>query len=149
VLRRETGELQRAVAETTDRMERVALFTAFLAQDLPAPDPVADQLALLVDEIAVRPDLTRVDQVAALAGTGVRRLQRLFLDYVGAGPKWVITRCRLQDAAVRAAADAAPDWAALAAELGFADQAHLTRAFSQIIGTPPAAYAARVRSSGA
>jgi AraC-like DNA-binding protein len=77
----------------------------------------------------------------------VRRLQRLFVDYVGAGPKWVITRCRLQDAAARAATDVAPDWASLAAELGFADQAHLTRAFSQIVGTPPAAYAARVRSS--
>jgi transcriptional regulator GlxA family with amidase domain len=89
-----------------------------------------------------------VDQVAVLAEMSVRRLQRLFVDYVGAGPKWVIIRCRLQDAAVRAAADAAPDWAALASELGFADQAHLTRALSQFIGTSPAAYAAGVRSAG-
>jgi AraC-like DNA-binding protein len=147
VLGRDTAELERAVADTCDRMERVALFTAFLVQDLPAQDPVASRLAELVDEIAVRPDLTRVDQVAALADVSVRRLQRLFVDYVGAGPKWVITRCRLQDVAARAATEAAPDWASLAAELGFADQAHLTRAFSQIVGTPPAAYAARVRSS--
>jgi AraC-like DNA-binding protein len=147
VLGRDTAELQGAVAATSDRLERVDLFTAFLLQGLPAPDPVANSLALLVDEIALRPELTRVDQVAALADVSVRRLQRLFVDYVGAGPKWVITRCRLQDAAVSAAADAAPDWAALATELGFADQAHLTRAFSQIIGTPPAAYAAGVRSA--
>jgi AraC-like DNA-binding protein len=147
VLGRDTAELQRAVAATSDRLERVDLFTAFLVQGLPDPDPVANSLALLVDEIALRPELKRVDQVAALADVSVRRLQRLFVDYVGAGPKWVITRCRLQDAAVSAAADAAPDWAALATELGFADQAHLTRAFSQIIGTPPAAYAAGVRSA--
>ena len=33
------------------------------------------------------------------------------------------------------------DWSALARELGFADQAHLTRAFTATIGVPPAAYA--------
>jgi len=29
----------------------------------------------------------------------------------------------------------------VAAELGFADQAHLTRAFTAVVGTPPATYA--------
>ena len=79
-------------------------------------------------------------QVAELAGLAVRSLQRIFADYVGAGPKWVIQRCRLQDAAARVAAETI-DWAGLAVELGFADQAHLTRAFTATIGIPPAAYA--------
>jgi transcriptional regulator GlxA family with amidase domain len=99
-----------------------------------------------VEVIATRTDITRVAQVAELAQTGVRRLQRLFGEYVGAGPKWVIARCRLQDAAARAAAQRPVDWAGLAAELGFADQAHLTRAFARTVGTPPAAYAAHVKS---
>ena len=71
----------------------------------------------------------------------MRSLQRVFADYVGAGPKWVIQRCRLQDAAARVAVAVAIDWASLAAELGFADQAHLTRAFTATIGIPPATYA--------
>jgi len=146
VLGRDTGELQRAVAAIADRTARVRLLTDFLLEDPPDADPVSTSLAELVDEVAVRVDLTRVAQLAALAGTSVRTLQRLFLDYVGAGPKWVILRCRLQDAAARAAADPGLDWAALATELGFADQAHLTRAFSQTIGTPPASYAAQVKS---
>jgi AraC-like DNA-binding protein len=35
---------------------------------------------------------------------------------------------------------AVTDWAALARELGFSDQAHLTRVFTQVVGTPPASY---------
>ena len=41
----------------------------------------------------------------------VRTLQRGFAEYVGAGPKWVIQRCRLQDAAARAATAEPVDWA--------------------------------------
>lgn len=53
----------------------------------------------------------------------------------------MIQRCRLQDVAARVAAADTIDWASLAEELGFADQAHLTRAFTATIGVPPAAYA--------
>jgi AraC-like DNA-binding protein len=38
------------------------------------------------------------------------------------------------------------DWAALAAELGFADQAHLTRAFTATIGVPPVVYARQAQA---
>ena len=35
-----------------------------------------------------------------------------------------------------------PSWAALARDLGYADQAHLTRDFTATIGVPPSRYAA-------
>lgn len=147
VLGRDTGALQQAVAATEDLAERVHLLSSFLLEDLPAADPLAETVAALVAEVAARPDVIRVRQLATLAEMSERRLHRLFVDYVGAGPKWVIARCRLQDAAARAGEDPALDWGRLAAELGFADQAHLTRAFSQVIGLPPAAYAAQVKSA--
>jgi AraC-like DNA-binding protein len=34
----------------------------------------------------------------------------------------------------------AVDWAALAADLGYADQAHLTRDFTATVGVPPSRY---------
>ena len=48
------------------------------------------------------------------------------------------------EAALRAEAGglAAVNWAALAADLGYADQAHLTRDFTATIGVPPTRYAA-------
>ena len=58
----------------------------------------------------------------------------------------MIQRCRLQDAAARIAAADSIDWASLAEELGFADQAHLTRAFTATIGIPPATYARQASS---
>lgn len=145
VLGRDTAGLWRAVVQETDPAVRVLLLTAFLVEARPGPDPTAIWLAELTELVATRPEITRVSQVADLAQVSVRRLQRLFSDYVGAGPKWVIQRFRLQEAAARAAGPGPVDWAALAVELGFADQAHLTRAFTASIGTPPAAYATQAR----
>lgn len=146
VLGRDPAQLDHDVAATDDAQERVRLLSDFLVASLPAPDDLAWRLADLVHEISQDREISRVAQVAERSGWGVRSLQRLFSDYVGAGPKWVIQRCRLQDAAARAAAAEPVDWAGLAAELGFADQAHLTRAFSATIGTSPAAYAAQARA---
>jgi len=146
VLGRETAELSRRVAANDDPAHRVTLLADFLAADWPDPDPIAEQVAGLVESIAVDRGTTRVAQVAERAGLTVRSLQRLFAEYVGAGPKWVIQRCRLQDAAARVAAQDDLDWAELANELGFADQAHLTRAFTATIGVPPATYARQARA---
>lgn len=44
-------------------------------------------------------------------------------------------------AAARADEGAGIDWAALAADLGYADQAHLTRDFTAAVGAPPGRYA--------
>jgi len=69
-----------------------------------------------------------------------RTLQRLFRRYVGASPLWVLRRHRLQDAVTTLDAGQGRDLSALAAELGFADHAHFTRAFTRVIGVPPSHY---------
>lgn len=114
---------------------------AFLRPRLPAPDPVAGEVAAMVERITASPDLCRVGDLAREFGLPVRRLQRLFAEYVGASPKWVLRRARLHEAAERAAASGALDLAGLAAELGYADQAHLTRDFTAAVGVSPARYA--------
>jgi AraC-like DNA-binding protein len=99
------------------------------------------EVTAIMDRIAAEPGLLRVDDLAAALGTGTRRLQRIFAEYVGVGPKWVIRRFRMQEAADGAGAGTGVDWAALSAELGYADQAHFTRDFSRVIGISPAQYA--------
>jgi AraC-like DNA-binding protein len=79
--------------------------------------------------------------LAAVCGVSVRGLQRMFADYVGVSPKWVMRRARLHEAALRADGGEPVDWAALALDLGYADQAHLTRDFTATIGVPPGRYA--------
>ncbi|MFD5466043.1 DUF6597 domain-containing transcriptional factor [Kitasatospora sp. NPDC127059] len=114
---------------------------AFLLPRLPAPDPVAEEVAAMVERITGSPDLCRVDDLARELGLTVRRLQRLFAEYVGASPKWVLRRARLHEAAERVSAEGELDLAALAVELGYADQAHLTRDFTAAVGISPARYA--------
>lgn len=142
VLGPEAAPVSRAVLAAADGAAMARLAEAFLLPRLPEePDPLALEVALMVERITAEPSLHRVGQVAAELGVPVRRLQRLFAEYVGAGPKWVLRRARLHEAAARAARGAGIDWAALAADLGYADQAHLTRDFTAAVGAPPARYA--------
>ncbi|MFC4123306.1 DUF6597 domain-containing transcriptional factor [Nocardia rhizosphaerae] len=115
----------------------------FLRAHLPDPDPRACLAAEVVAAIAADPTVTRVDVLAERYGLTVRGLQRLFADCVGIGPKWVVRRYRLHEITERLAAGVAVDWAGIAAELGYADQAHLSREFRRIFGEPPTSYALR------
>jgi len=91
-----------------------------------------------------------VGDLAALAGTTPRSLQRLFAEWVGVSPKWVLQRHRVHLAADLIAADPVRPLADVAAVVGYYDQAHLSTDFARALGVPPAAYARRcARSVGA
>jgi AraC-like DNA-binding protein len=121
----------------------VATVEEFLLANLPEPDPRAGEAADIVARIAAKPELTRVDALAADTGISVRGLQRLFAEYVGVGPKWVIRRYRLHEVTERLANGADIEWAALAADLGYSDQAHFVRDFKAMFGESPTWYADR------
>jgi len=131
-----------------DDARMIGFAEALLHSVLPERDPLAEQAAALVSRITDNPGLRRVDQLSAEAGMTARSLQRLFADYVGVSPKWVMRRARLHEAAARADSGEPVDWAALASDLGYADQAHLTRDFTVTIGVPPTRYAAAPLSAG-
>ncbi|MGB3437518.1 MAG: helix-turn-helix domain-containing protein [Actinophytocola sp.] len=115
----------------------------FLLDRLPEPDPRAFAAADAVAAIAEGPDVTRVETLAEQLGMSVRGVQRLFAEYVGIGPKWVIRRYRLHEVTERMAAGGEIDWAGLAADLGYADQGHFIRDFKSMFGEPPTWYARR------
>ena len=129
--------------------EMVGYAEALLCSVRPERDSVAEQAADLVACITADPALRRVDELAAASGMTARSLQRLFADYVGVSPKWVMCRARLHEAAERADSGEQVDWAELAASLGYADQAHLTRDFTATIGVPPTRYALVASPAGA
>jgi AraC-like DNA-binding protein len=101
---------------------------------------LANQLvALAQDDRSV----LRAEQLAEAGRLSLRSLHRLFERWVGVGPKWVVRRSRVQDAADRVARGEHVDWAALAQEMGYYDQAHFIRDFRAQVGMTPAAYARR------
>ena len=123
-----------------DDAARLDALATVLQQQDPVMDPAAQQAKDIVRMIVDDPDILRVDHVAERVGLGVRTLQRLFARHVGASPKWVIRRKRLHEAAERLAEPDAPDLASLAADLGYADQAHFVRDFRNLVGVTPASY---------
>jgi AraC-like DNA-binding protein len=127
-------------ADDVGAAERLDGFFTARAPD--RPDPAAATVEAIAARAADDTTITRVDQLVAAFGIGARTMQRLFADHVGVGPKWVIRRYRLHEAAAAAEAHGGGlDVGALAASLGYADQAHLTRDFAAVVGEPPARYA--------
>lgn len=138
---RDTAADTAAVLDPATDEARVAALDEFLLALAPKPDPQADLAMALVDRVRTDRTIRRVGDFARGEGMSVRLMQRLFAVYVGVGPKWVILRYRIHEALERAETDRAVDWAALAADLGYADQAHLVRDFTTTVGVPPTAYA--------
>jgi len=134
--------LLRQVTAEPDEAARVALLAGALEQ---AVDPDRREPALSVAEVArlAESDRTvrRLGDLCERSGLGQRTLQRMFLQYAGVSPTWVIRRYRLLEAAETVREGRPVSWAEIAATLGYADQAHLTRDFRAAIGQTPAAYA--------
>lgn len=132
--------LDQQVLRHTDHHAAVGAIEAFLRALHPVPDQTAEFTARITSLIATERRITKVEQITKECGIGMRRLQRLFDEYVGVSPKWVIQRYRLHEAVERIAATNEPLWADMALDLGYADQAHFIRDFKTLVGMPPAEY---------
>jgi AraC-like DNA-binding protein len=134
-------------AEGDDGMMQAA--EAILRTRMPAVDETVDLVQRIVDRVGADRAINRVDELTVAMGLSERALQRLFSDYVGVSPKWVIRRFRLHDAASRLANDEDVNLTHLAQDLGYADQAHFTRDFKAIVGRSPSDYRRSATTGGA
>lgn len=121
---------------------RMQLCTRFLASRLAPLSSDAARVRDLALRMETDRTLLRASDAAATLGMDLRTLERAFRRWVGVTPKWVIQRYRLHEAAERLKSSLAVSLAGLAAELGYADQAHFARDFSRMIGQTPRAFAA-------
>jgi AraC-like DNA-binding protein len=111
-------------------------------------DNPADALAAEAARLLGQPGAQAGD-VAARLGVGERQLLRRCRAAVGYGPATLRRVLRFRRFVERVDAGAGPpggpDLARLAAETGYADQAHLTRECVRLAGLPPAALTAERR----
>ncbi|MFF7718117.1 helix-turn-helix domain-containing protein [Streptomyces luteogriseus] len=104
----------------------------------PAPDPGVRLAAALLDRG------TPVGEVADRLGWTTGRLARRCTEHLGCTPKRYARIRRFQRLLRRVnAGHGPPDWAALAADCGYHDQAHLIHEFRALAGLTPTAYAPR------
>jgi len=135
------------VAEASDEAGRVAVLADVLERAVRTEraGPAAE-VAGVARLAETNREVRLLGDLCAVAGLGQRTLQRMFLQYAGVSPTWVIRRYRLLEAAEAVREGAPVSWAEVAASLGYADQAHLTRDFRAATGQTPAAYAQAQRS---
>ncbi len=125
-------------AAPTAHLAAVAALEEQLVRLLPL-DAEGVLVNALVDWVEDHPEVRRVSELAEAFGTTERTLQRLVLRRLGLSPKWLIQRRRLHEAVLRLKAGAT-SLAEVAAELGYADQAHFTADFRTATGMTPGAY---------
>ena len=145
----ETETWLNAVLDAEEISDMARQAEAALLTRLPDRDPLAELADRIVQATMHDRNVIKVEQLGEQTGMSVRQLQRLFHRYVGVGPKWVIKRFRLQEAAERIERDPATPLTDLAIQLGYFDQAHFIKDFKSILGMPPAAYRTWIASSGA
>lgn len=114
---------------------------------LSAKNHTIDMNAELTREIVftIRDDrrILRVDTIADEFALSKRQLQRIFAEYVGVSPKWVIERYRMHEVVEQLAGGGKNDLAELAHHLGYFDQAHFHKAFKRLTGKSPGTFATR------
>jgi len=120
--------------------DMAAATAAYFARHLPAFDSNTELATALVNRILHDPTILSVEALSKRSGQSVRSLQRLFREYVGASPKWVIRRFRLHELLERFHSGEEVDGARLALELGYSDQAHLINDFRKLAGITPTEY---------
>jgi AraC-like DNA-binding protein len=114
---------------------------AFLRARLPERDETVELINQITDRIIADREITKVDDLVSRFNLSKRTLQRLFNQYVGASPKWVIKQYRLQEAADQLAGGEAVAGSGLAQKLGYFDQAHFIKDFKTTVGSSPGEYA--------
>jgi AraC-like DNA-binding protein len=134
------ARLQGEVAEHDDEAQKVAAVERFVGDRLPEDDEGFELVGEIVADMLTLPPGARVEEVAERHGLSERTLQRLFRRYIGLGPKWVLQRYRLHEAAERMAAGEGDDLTRLALELGYFDLPHFTTHFRRAVGRSPAAF---------
>ena len=98
----------------------------------PAPDPVKRAIEAMVKARGA----IDLDWVAAQAGMSPRQFRRRCFEESGLGPKHLCRILRFRHACELASRHGCP-WAAIAADAGYFDQAHLIRDFQEFVGRPP------------
>jgi AraC-like DNA-binding protein len=140
-------ELFERIGAATGLAAKLAVAGSALAARTPAAAACDPLVAAAVRWLARHP-AGRVERLGTLLGIGERQLRRRFRTSVGYGPKTLQRVLRLQRLlALAGRGPARPPLAALAADAGYADQAHMTRELGALAERTPGTLLGRPRST--
>jgi AraC-like DNA-binding protein len=141
-------ELERSLSARltgTEDVDFVAAFTASLRELLPGARTVDPLVRAAVDVLTLTDGAMPIGEVARRVCLSERQLQRRFGAAVGLTPKQFARIRRLRSTVGDALSGGDAGWSRLAAQLGYADQAHMVREFSALTGQSPENFLAHTR----
>ncbi len=121
--------------EAEDEASR--LLDAVFLERLPPTRALDEKVMQAVFRLLHSGGETAISEVASTIGLSPRQLRRRFRKQVGLSPKELARIQRMRVSAVEAVFDDDEPWVAIAADRGYADQAHLIREFRDLLGVTP------------
>ncbi len=134
---RSLNRLARRVFECDETDEAIAIIDSFLLQKLSASDDAVhlDRIGASIDRLVTRRDAT-VAELAAEACLGKKQFERTFRAYVGMNPKEYARIVRFHKS-LAMMERGCRDFAGIAFQAGYADQAHFIREVRAFSGLTP------------
>lgn len=129
--------LRRRLEDLDDWPARLDLAEAFVTERLKRGRAVTAGVASAYRELAFCHGNIRIGTIAIRLDWSRKHLAQRFREEIGVSPKQLARIMRFNRLLGLAAHSSMPDWADLAAECGYADQAHMTREFTDFAGTTP------------
>ena len=142
VLGAEGTALREQLGNAPDWAARFDLAEAFVATRLAIAAETPPAIAWAYDRIITSGGRTRIASIAERLGWSRKHLAEKFTDATGIGPK-TLSRIVRFNRALRLSRQPTADWADIAADCGYADQAHLVREFRDLAGETPTALVSR------
>lgn len=135
--------LRERLGNLPDWPSRARIAQDFVIRRIRLASPASPEIDWTFREIARQRGKSRIDHLTARLGWTRKHLSDRFADEIGIGPKAVARIVRIRSA-MRLARTGASGWADVAADCGFADQAHLVREFRELAGETPSSWLQRV-----
>lgn len=132
----EANRLLETLAESPDALAAAATLEQAIARHAQSDARRESPLRLAL-AAAERLPGAQVGNVAAALGVSERHLRRVFREALGMSPKAYAQLARFDRALLAASGPGHADWATIAADAGYFDQAHLIAEFRGIAGATP------------
>jgi AraC-like DNA-binding protein len=143
VLSKRACRIQEELQSASSPHECLASLEHFLTRSALLAKDQHPAVSLAVEEFHLPFPVRRIRDLVEESGVSQRRFIELFTDHVGLTPKLYARIQRFQRTLRRAAGTKSVDWASLACDNGYSDQAHLIREFREFAGLRPSEYQPR------
>ncbi|MDG4874525.1 helix-turn-helix transcriptional regulator [Mesorhizobium sp. WSM4935] len=132
--------LRERLGEASDWDRRFDIAENYIAGRLTEAHALSPEIAWAYRTVIASGGRTRISALAGEIGWSRKHLAAKFADAIGIGPKTLSRIVRFNRAL--SLSKRQDDWADIAADCGYADQAHLAREFRQLAGETPTGLAA-------